>query len=306
MTIRTTMSAVDWALLIFLSILWGGSYFFGKTALAEIGPLTLTFARFVPAALTLYLACRIMGHRMPTDARAWGAFLVMSLLNNSLPYALIAWSQTHIESGLASILNASTPIFGAVLAHFLTTDERLTANRLIGVLLGFVGVALLIGPGALKGLGVDGLAELAALTAAFLYGCAGVYGRRFRGQPALVTTTGTIFMGAVLALVPALYVEHPWTLHPGPSTWAAVGALTFLSTALGYVIFYRVMASSGGTNILLVTLLVPVSALILGMLFLGEEPSPLSFGGMALIFLGLAAIDGRLPRALGLMRERSY
>jgi len=303
MAIRGTMNALDWALLIFLSVLWGGSYFFGKVAVAEVGPLTLVFARFAPAALVLYGLCRLTGKSMPSGRRAWTSFFVMSLLNNALPYALIAWSQTHIESGLASILNASTPIFGAVLAHFLTPDEKLTVNRIVGVLLGFFGVALLIGPEALQGFGVNGLAALAALGAAFLYGCAGVYGRRFQGQPALVTTTGTIFAGAVMALPLALLLEHPWTLSPSPAAWGAIAGLTVLSTALGYAIFYRVLATAGG-NILLVTLLVPVSALILGTLFLGEHPSPLSFVGMALIFLGLAAIDGRLPRVLGLMHSR--
>lgn len=304
MSFRPAMSALDWGLLVFLSILWGGSYFFGRIAVAEVGPLTLVFARFAPAALILYGACRLAGHRMPTGLRPWTDFFVMSALNNAAPYALIAWSQMHIEIGLASILNASTPIFGAVLAHFLTPDEKLTVNRVVGVLLGFFGVALLIGPEALQGFGVDGLAALAALGAAFLYGCAGVYGRRFRGEPALVTTTDTIFAGAIMALPLALLFEHPWTLSPSSAAWGAIAGLAILSTALGYAIFYRVLASAGG-NILLVTLLVPVSALVLGTLFLGEHPSPLSFLGMALIFLGLAAIDGRLPRALGLMRLRA-
>jgi drug/metabolite transporter (DMT)-like permease len=231
---------------------------------------------------------------MPRDRSSWAAFAGMGVLNNLIPFTLIFWGQTQIPSALAAILNATTPLWGVVFAHFLTRDERMRANRLGGVLLGFAGVVVMVGPAALGGMGAAGLAQLAVVAAAVSYAFAGIFGRRFKATPPMVTATGQVTTTTVMMLPVALLVDRPWDLPmPGVPSWGAVLGLALLSTALAYVIFFRILAAAGATNILLVTFLIPVSALVLGMLVLGERLDPGHFAGMALIALGLGAIDGR-------------
>ncbi|MHA1153108.1 MAG: DMT family transporter [Alphaproteobacteria bacterium] len=292
-----TMTGRDWLLLVMLSVLWGGSFFFSEVALAELGPLTVVLGRVGFAALALIGCVYAAGHRLPSTLGLWGAFLVMGALNNLIPFSLIVWGQVTIDSGLAAILNATTPLFVVVLAHVLTRDERLTRGRAAGVLLGLAGVAVLVGPEVLGQFGAQGLAQLAVLGAAFSYACAGIYGRRFKGLPPVVAAAGMVTCSALLTLPLALVVERPWMASPGALTWAAVLGLALLSTALAYVIYFRILASAGATNLLLVTFLIPVSALFLGMVVLGERLEPSAFAGLALIFAGLAAVDGRLFRS---------
>jgi drug/metabolite transporter (DMT)-like permease len=294
MTTRPVMGGGEWLLLITLSLLWGGSFFFTEVALAELPPFTVVLGRVGLAAGALLLLVALSGHRLPCAPGTWGAFLVMGALNNLLPFSLIVWGQTEIASGLAAILNATTPLFTVLLAHLLTRDERLTPGRLAGVLAGLAGVVLMIGPGALEGLEGPILAQLACLAAALSYAFAGIFGRRLRDHPPLVTAAGQVTMSTLLILPLALLVDRPWTLAlPGPATWSALLGLALLSTALAYVIYFRILARAGATNLLLVTFLIPVSALALGIGLLGEQLAPGHLGGMALIALGLAAIDGR-------------
>jgi len=289
-----TMGLVDWLLLIFLSILWGGSFFFGKVALSELRPFTLVLGRVSIAAMVMHVVVRATGHRMPSSLRLWGAFLVMGLLNNLIPFSLIFWGQTQISASLASILNATAPIWTVLLAHYFTTDERLTPNRLGGVLFSLLGVVIMIGPDVLRGLGLNVLAQLAVVLAALAYAVAGIYGKRFRGTPPIITATGQI-TGTTLMMIPlALLVDKPWQLPmPGLPVWGAVLGLALLSTALAYLIYFRLLASAGATNLLLVTFLIPVSAILLGTIILGERLDARHIAGMALIGLGLIAIDGR-------------
>ncbi|MFO0996369.1 MAG: DMT family transporter [Alphaproteobacteria bacterium] len=296
------MGGIEWALLLALSILWGGSYFFAKVALAEIGPFTLAFLRVSIAAASLHIIVRAAGLRMPSDRRLWLAFLGMGLLNNAIPFSLIFWGTAQIASGLAAILNAMTPIFTVLVAHALTRDEKLTAPRGAGVLAGFAGVIVLIGPDVLGGLGTHALAQLSCVAAALVYAFAGIFGRRFKAVPPLVTACGQVTASSALMLPVAALVERPWEhALPGAIGWGAVVGLALASTALAYIIFFRILAVAGATNLLLVTFLIPVSAIILGVLILGETIAPRQLAGMALIGLGLAAIDGR---ALTLLRRR--
>ena len=278
-----------------LAIVWGVSFFFSKVALAELPPFTLVLGRFGIAALALLLAARLGGHRMPSP-RLWVGFFVLGALNSFIPFGLIAWGQVQLTSGLASILNATTPLFTALVAH-AWGDERLTSNRLAGVLVGLAGVCVLIGPGALGHLGAHTLAELAILGAAVSYGFAGTYGRRFRAMPPVVAVAGMMTTAALMALPVALVVDRPWTLGVGARTWGALLGLALLSTALGFVIYFRVLATAGATNVMLVTLLMPIVALLLGALILDEPVAATAIAGMALVFAGLLAIDGRVLRA---------
>ena len=290
-----TMGLIEWSLLIVLSMLWGGSFFLGKVALAELGPFTLVLGRVAIAAIALNLIVVATGHRMPSSPRTWGQFLVMGVLNNLIPFSLIFWGQTRIASGLASVLNATTPLWTVLLAHFATRDERLTRNRLAGVLFGLVGVVIMIGPSALHGLGSNLIAQLAVLGAALSYAFAGIYGKRFRGIAPTVTAAGQVTCTTLLMVPISLLVDRPWQL-PVPSlmTLGALLALGLLSTAVAYVIYFRLLATAGATNLLLVTFLIPVTALLLGIMVLGESLDPRQLMGMILIGLGLAAIDGRL------------
>ena len=293
--VRRQMGATEWTLLVVLSLLWGGSFFFGKVAVAEVGPLTIAFVRVALAAVALRFVARLLNQPVPSTLGAWRAFLAMGLLNNAIPFALIFWGQTRIPVGLASILNATTPLFTVLVANALTTDERLTRNRLVGVLLGLAGVVLIVGPSVLGGAAGELLAQVAILGAALSYAFASVYGRRFRGQPPLATAAGQLSGSALILLPIALAIDRPWTDRiSGGTTLPALVALALLSTALAYVIYFRLLAAAGATNVVLVTLLVPVSALLLGFAFLGERIEPRAIAGMAAIALGLAAIDGRL------------
>ncbi|AWN48302.1 EamA family transporter [Methylobacterium terrae] len=293
------MTPSEWGLLLVLSVLWGGSFFFVGVALHALPPLTLVSLRVGLAAMILALVLRVRGSPMPRGGRVWLAFLGAAFLNNAVPFGLIAWGQTQIASGLAAILNATTPLFGVLVAHWLTDDERLTGNRLAGVVAGLAGVAVMVGPSVLAGLGGEALAQGAVLLAALSYAFAGIYGRRFKrmGIPPLSAAAGQVTAATVLLLPLALAVDRPWTLPAPPATAvAAVIGLAALSTALAYAIFFRLLASAGATNLMLVTFLIPVSALLLGALVLGEPVVPRQLLGMALIGSGLVAIDGRLLR----------
>jgi drug/metabolite transporter (DMT)-like permease len=289
-------SAPEWGLLLLLSLLWGGSFFFSKVALQELPPFTVVLGRVGIAALALGLYLRARHLVVPRSRAAWLAFAGMGALNNLVPFTLIFWGQTTIASGLASVLNATTPVFSILVAHALTTDERITAPKLAGVALGLAGVVALVGTDVLAGSSRDVPGMLACLGAALSYGFAGVFGRRFRrmGIPPAVGAFGQVATTTVLILPVALAFDTPWRLPaPGPASWAALAGLALLSTALAYVIFFRILARAGATNASLVTLLVPVSAILLGSLVLGERLSAGQFLGMALIGLGLLAIDGR-------------
>ena len=295
------MGPVEWALLLLLSVLWGGSFFFQKVALAELPPFTVLLCRVGLAAAMLGIGLRVAGYRLPRIPGDWVPFAIMAMLNNVIPFSLILWGQTQIASGLAAILTACTPLFTAVLAHYLTRDERLTPRRVAGVLVGLGGVVLMLGPdalgGAARGGGLSGtvLVQFAVLGAGVSYACAGVFGRRFADTPPLVTATGQVVASTVLILPAALLVDRPWTLaSPGAQTWLALLGVASISTALGYVVYFRILATAGATNLLLVTLLMPVIALLLGGLVLGERLAPRHLGGMALIAAGLALIDGRV------------
>ena len=302
-----TMGGREWAMLLALAVLWGGSFFFNGVAVRELPSFTLVWLRVAVAAATLLLALRLLGQRMPTAGRVWAAFFGMGLLNNVVPFVLIVWGQHHIASGLASILNATTPLFGVLVAHVLTSDEKLTPLKLAGVAVGFAGAMFMVGPDALGGLGTGVTAQLACLAGALTYAFAGIFGRRFKrmGVLPLATAAGQVCASTALLLPLMLLVDRPWTLAaPHAATWGAVLGVGLLSTALAYVLYFRILAAAGATNLLLVTFLIPVSAILLGVPLLGETLLLRHFGGMALIGMGLACIDGRLPRMLlGLRRQ---
>jgi len=295
--IRTVMNRTDWGILAILALIWGGAFFFIGVAVRHVPPLTYVWLRLAIAALAMWAFLWFKGEKLGLPRRVWGSILLLALLNNAIPFTLFGWSQTHIASGLASILNATTPIWGVLVAHFLTHDERMSPRKIAGVLLGFGGVATMIGPALLSKLGASALPQLACVAAALCYALAAVWARRFRkmGLSPISVTTGQLTAGALMMLPVAFIVDKPWThAFPPLSAWGAIVALALFCTAFGYVLYFRLIDSSGATNALLVTLLVPPVAILLGALFLGESLAAQDFIGLGLIALGLAAIDGRL------------
>jgi drug/metabolite transporter (DMT)-like permease len=302
--IHKSMTLTEWAMLVLLATLWGGSYFYIGVAVKALPPFAIVAFRVTLGAAFLYLVVRLSGQRMPKTAAAWGAFFIMGLTNNVIPFSLISWAQGHVPSGFAAILNATTPIFAVILANVMTADEKMTTGRMFGVVLGFLGVAVMIGPDALAGATQNLLADLALLVASVFYAFSPIYGRRFSraGLSPMVAATGQFTAAAVMMVPLTLVVDAPWTLPmPGLPVWGSLLGLAAFSTAVAYIIYYRILATAGAVNLMLVTFLVPVSAIILGALFLGERLAPVDFLGMAVIGLGLAAIDGR---PAGYLRRR--
>lgn len=296
-TINTSMSLLEWVLLIVLSILWGGSFFFNGVAIRELPTFIIVVGRLVLGAVTLLIVMRAMGQRMPLERRVWMDFFVMGLLNNVVPFSLIVWGQTLVASGVASILNATTPLFTVIVAHYWTSDEKMTVGRLFGIGVGFVGVVVMIGGDLLQRGLLDSLAPMAILGAALSYAFAGVYGRRFKstGISPIATATGQVTASSVILIPVMLLVDRPWTVPlPSMATLGALAGLAVLSTALAYILYFRILKTAGATNLLLVTFLIPVSAIMLGTAVLDEILLPKHYFGMGLIGMGLAAIDGRL------------
>ena len=305
--IRLQMNGRDWLILGILAVIWVGAFFFIGVAVRHVPPLTYVWLRLTIAAAAMWGYLFFKGHKLGLPKQVWGSILLLALLNNALPFTLFGWGQTHIASGLASILNATTPIWGVLVAHFLTHDERMTPRKIAGVLLGFGGVATMIGPSLLASLGTSALAQVACVTASLSYALAAVWARRFRrmGVSPLSVTTGQLTAGALMMLPLAILVDQPWT-HPFPplTAWGAIAALALFCTAFGYVLYFRLIETSGATNALLVTLLVPPVAIVLGALFLNETLAVQDFVGLGLIALGLAAIDGRVLNLLRLPVRR--
>lgn len=291
----------DWLLLFLLSVLWGGSFFFNGVALRELPPLTVALARVALGALCLLIVLKPLGGSLPKRAADWLPFAIMGLVNNVIPFSLFLTAQTTISSGLASVLNATTPLF-AVLVMAVSGEERLTGRRIAGVLIGIGGVALLRGPGLSAENQTLGIAL--CLGAALSYGFSGYWGRRaLAGVPPLTSATAQLVCSTPVMAIIAASVERPWTLPmPGLATWAALAGLATLSTALAYILFFRILNRSGAVNVVLVTLLIPVTAILLGVWILNEPLSVNEVVGALVIAASLIVIDGR---ALSWVKNRT-
>jgi drug/metabolite transporter (DMT)-like permease len=290
-----TLDLKSAAMLLSLATVWGGSFFFAEIALREVPPLTITLHRVIWAVPILALIVLLKGIAVPYSIRVWGAYLVMGALNNAIPFSLIFWGQTQIDSGLASILNATTAMFAAVVTGLLLVDEPLTRKKFGGAALGIAGVAIIMGPSALVEFNLGNLAQLAILGAALSYAFAGVWGRTaLAGQPPLMNALGML-IGSTLLMVPIVFVtDGPPILVLSISVWGALLSLASLSTALAYVLYFAILARAGAANLLLVTLLIPSFAISLGMLFLGEQMGREALIGFAIIAFGFTVTDGRL------------
>lgn len=299
MSTSMRMDPLAWTMLIALAIIWGLSFPIAEVALTGLPVLTVVALRVSLATVVLWAVVFALRVPLPRTRQAWAALFILGLLNNAIPFSLIVWGQTTITAGLAAVLNATTPLFAGILAGIFLADERLTPARLGGILLGVAGVAVIVGPSVLETVGEHVMAQLAILGAAFAYGCASVFARRFKrlGVPPVVIGAGQT-LSASLVLVPAaLLIDRPFELAaPSTAVWAAVVAFAVPGTALAYILYFAILARAGATNTALVTVLIPVVAVFAGAVYLGEEVTGAQLAGMALITLGLSVIDGRLWR----------
>lgn len=284
----------DWSLLALLSVLWGGSFVFTGVALRELPPLTVVLLRVVLAAMLLLPLLRVYRIVFPAGLSGWKPFFVLAFLNNVVPFSLIVIGQTYIPSGLASILNATTPLF-TVLVMAASGDEKLLARRVAGVVIGLAGVVILRSPALGVGSG-QGFGILLCLAGAFSYALSALYARRkLPDSPPLATAAFQMLASSLMMTFIAAVFERPWQLPmPGVTTSLALLGLAALSTALAYIVFFQVLRRSGSTNVMLVTLLIPVTAILLGYLALGETIAPHEIIGAVVIGSALLVMDGRL------------
>ncbi|MFP1633568.1 DMT family transporter [Zhengella sp. ZM62] len=292
-----TMSARNWAELLILGLVWGAAFFFGRIAVGELHPLVLVFLRVVLAAFALHAFLSLTGRPFRADMRLTGQLLILALFNNVIPFSLIFTGQTELGAGLASVINATTPFWTVIAAQVLTSDEKISANKLAGIGLGVAGATILVGPSALAGIGGPAWAKFAVMGATVSYALAAIFARRLRGVAPAHIAAGQLSCSALMMLPAALLLMTPDGLMAvSAPVWASVVALALLSTAFAYILYFRIVASAGATNASLVTLVVPASAIVLGAVFLGEAPEPFELAGLALIATGLVTIDGRLLR----------
>ena len=293
------LGPMDWGLLVLLSLLWGGSFLCVGIAVQELPVLTIIALRVSLAALVLWGIALFSGHQLPRGRKTWQAFLALGLLNNVIPFGLIVFGQQTIGAGLAAILNATTPLWTVLIAALFLADERFSKQKLFGVLLGLVGVIVMVGPDSLAGISRNLGAQLAVLGATLSYAFASVFGRRFAAAKIspLHTALGQVTASSFILVPLALMIDTPWaSALPSQATIFAILGLTVLSTAGGYLLFFNILERAGATNVSLVTLLIPPSAIAMGMLFLEETLQGIHFIGLALIILGLLSLQGRLFR----------
>lgn len=278
-----------------LAAVWGGSFFFAEIALREVPPMTIALHRVFWALPVLALIVIIKGYTIPRSPKILGAYLVMGALNNAIPFSLIFWGQTQIDSGLASILNATTAMFAAVIAGLLLKDEPLTRNKIVGAALGLAGVAFIMGPTALRSFNPSNLAQLAILGATLSYAFAGVWGKTtLSGQPPLMNALGMVAGSSLLMIPIVLLTDGVPSFDLSKTVWSALLGLSILSTVLAYILYFAILRRAGAANLLLVTLLIPPFAVSLGVVFLGERMGVEAWIGFIVIAVGFAVTDGRL------------
>lgn len=295
MAAQKNMTTRAWVELVLLGVVWGGSFLAIRIALDEVPVLASVAHRTGWAMLILWGVVWIMRLPVPRDPKIWAAFLVMGLLNNIIPFGLMTWGQLHIETGLTSILNAASAVFGVIVAAMVFSDERLTWQKAIGVCLGFLGVATVIGLEQFANFNVRSMAQIAVLAGTVSYALAGAWARiHLSHLPPQVAAAGMLTGSTAFILPVALWVDGPIQFDLMPVTWAAIGYYSAFATALAYLLYYRVLAMAGSGNLLLVTLLIPPVTILLGWLVLNEALHPRAYIGFGLLGLGLVVLDGRL------------
>ncbi|MDB4021409.1 DMT family transporter [Litorivicinus sp.] len=300
------MAIADWLRILLLSVLWGGSFFFVEIMLEALPPLTAVYSRLLVGLAGLIALLAILGYQFDSLITQWRAFAFIGLVNTALPFTLITFGQTEITGALASIINAATPIMTALIAHWLTRDERLSLNKIIGIGLGFLGVLVLFGP-AVLGVDASFFGMFAGLSATVCYAFGSVFSKRLKRNPPMINAVGQVFYAVIWMTPLVALVDSPWNLEvPGLSVVTAIFGIGLLSTSFAFYLYFRVLETAGASNVTLVTFLIPVSASALGILFLKETLGLQDILAYCLIATGLAAIDGRIFRMLGIKIDKLH
>lgn len=296
-------TSIDLALLLALATLWGASYTFIKLGVETIPPVTFIAARTLIAGGVLFAIIRLRGLAMPRDAATWRRFLFQACMNSVLPFTLIAWAEQSLDAGLAVILNSTTPIFTFLLTAAITRHEPVTARKLIGVVAGIAGTCLIVGMSALEGIGEELWAQLAIVAATVAYAGAAIFGRSFRGLDPMMPAAGSMIAGAAVLVPASLIVDRPWTLDPSAISVAALFGLALFSTALAFVIFFRLINTLGSVGTTAQAYLrVPIGVAI-GAIFLGETLSSTAWIGLVFVIAGVAAMT--MPARVPILRRRA-
>lgn len=290
-----SMNLTDWLLLLLLSLLWGGSFFFNEIVLRQLAPFTLVFARVSLAAIFLWVFIFFSEEKIKISRQLVIASLILGVFNNFVPFSLIVWGQQYIEGGEASIINAAAPLFSAILGQVIRGGEKLTKNRIIGLIVGWMGVFLLVGQSGYSESGRILYGRLAVLGASLCYALGALYGKGFNFSPKILAA-GMLSAAAIYLLPFVIFIDEPWGIQLHAGTVLSMVSLSLFSTALAYLIYFKLLARVGATNLLLVTFLIPLTALILGLLFLGETPGWRAYLGFGIITAGLLIVDGRFIR----------
>ena len=294
--IHPQRTPAEWALLLALVAMWGSAFMFNKLGVATVPPATLVAGRLVLGALTLLVLLYARGLRLPPPGPIWGAYAVMGVVGNALPFYLITWGQQTVDSALAGILMAAMPLATLVLAHFFVQGERMTPSRIAGFISGFVGIVFLMEPATVSGIGgaaLQILSQLAVLGGALCYATNSVLARRLIKSDFLVAATGTVLISSVLMLPVALVVDKPWTLQPSLASTISILWLGVGPTGIATILYFRLISSAGPTFMSLVNYMSPAVAVLLGVALLGEQPGVTAYAGFVLILAGVALSQWR-------------
>lgn len=290
MTSEPTNRTTDLCLLLLLSTLWGSSYTFIKIGVETIPPVTLIAARTLIAGSLLLVLLKARGLSLPRDRANWGRFLFQACLNSVFPFTLIAWAEQTTDAGLATILNSTSPIFTFLLTVLITRHEPVTGRKLFGVFAGLLGVCLIVGFEALAGLGHQAWAQIAIVVATISYAGAAIFGRNFRGMDPMLPAAGSMVCGAILLIPVSLIVDRPWTLTPSGSSLAALLGLSLFSTALAFVIYFRLLQTLGSVGTTAQAYIRVPIGIAIGVLFLGERLMPMAWLGLVCVLAGVIAM----------------
>ncbi|MGM0600400.1 MAG: DMT family transporter [Candidatus Rifleibacteriota bacterium] len=296
------MKLKDWFFLVLLSVIWGSAFMFTKVALRQLTPFMIVFGRLLLASIVLLVVCKIRKLKFPESRKTLFSMGFLGVINTVTPFLVIAWSQKFIDTATASILNATSPIFVMILAQFFTEDEKMTTNKAIGVLLGVAGIFVMVSPAINRSFDITNFGPFGMLCGTFFYAMAGIYAKRFKEYPSMVVAAISLLGGVIFMLPAFIIVDLPVISQLGLKTILAVSFLGLVCTSIAYLLYFSLISSSGATNALLVTLLIPVSAFVFGVTIMDEVVKPENIKGMILIGSGLLVIDGRFIRLPGPQR----
>jgi drug/metabolite transporter (DMT)-like permease len=300
------MGSFEWLMMLACAFCWGSAYIFNKVAIAELPSLTITASRLLLAALLLQLLCRMRGIQLPWSGRAWAPFFVYTIFSNVAPFLFVLHGQKETAAGLAAVIGSSTPLFVILLAHVWTHDEKLRGRKIVGVLVGLVGVAVVIGSEALS---FDGpmIAKGSLLVASMLYAIGAIFAKRLTRYEPMALAAMQMTAGFIVALPLALLIDLPWQL-PMPSSMAmgAIAGTAVIGSSLAAITYFHVLRRAGATNAMLVTLLVPITPIVLGALLFGERLQAREILGGLIVAAALVIIDGRFAAYLKSLVTRSH